>query len=172
MQPEVPGLREYAKALQRVEPSAALNARIEALIERSAAKHPWRESVFERPLFAVAAAVAGALILATYAVAFLIPSESRETSTLAARNQEAAPPLVIDSSTPPPWSPADTVPIDAVVLRVPTGLKGAGAAVPAVAADARELRFWVDVRVATDGSMRVVRVVPADITPIHESNHD
>jgi hypothetical protein len=144
----------YGHALLREQPSAALDDRIAGAIERWATPDRKRraQSVFETRLFAVAAALAVVLIGGAYA---LLVTEPRRPVSQVAATQTAA-------SATQEYSP-EVIPVQEVVLRVPTTLSGA-TAVPAVATTTDELRFWVDVRIASDGSMRVVRVVPVDPT--------
>lgn len=143
----------YASALRREQPSAALEGRIAGSIERWAAPDRKRraQSVFETRLFAIAAALALALIGGAYAL--LVAAPDRPAPQAAADAALSGASAVY---------PSDVVPLQEVVLRVPTTLSGGATAVPAVATTTDELRFWVDVRIASDGSMRVVRVVPVD----------
>jgi hypothetical protein len=143
------GTREYASTLARLEPTTTLDARIDSLIRDTArARRPARwQSVPDIRLLAAVAGIAGVLLFVTYAVAFLMPADREGTVP------PPAPSLVAGY--------ADAVPVDAIVMRVPTGFSAT--AVPAVASDTSELRYWVDVRIASDGSMRVVRVIPAEM---------
>jgi hypothetical protein len=141
----------YARALRRERLPAALDERIAGSIERWAAPERKRraQSVFETRLFAIAAVLATVLIGGAYALLVAAPERGAPrvaAGDIASRALVAYP---------------EVVPLQEVVLRVPTTLSGA-AAVPAVATTTDELRFWVDVRIASDGSMRVVRVVPVD----------
>ncbi len=142
----------YARALRREQPTAALDERIAGSIERWAAPNRKRraQSVFETRLFAIAAALAAILIGGAYAL--LVAAPERPAPQVAANETASHFPMAY---------PPEVIPVQEVVLRVPTTLSGA-TAVPAVATTTDELRFWVDVRIASDGSMRVVRVVPVD----------
>jgi hypothetical protein len=147
-------LGAYAQALRREPLSPALDARVARAIERWAAPDRRRraQSIFETRLFAVAAALALVSIGGAYAWLRTVPDR-------APRDVAATETLLNAPASYPP----DVVPVQEVVLRVPTTLAGGVAtAIPAVATTADELRFWVDVRIASDGSMRVVRVVPVD----------
>jgi hypothetical protein len=143
----------YARALRREQPSAALDSRIAGSIERWAAPDRKRraQSIFETRLFAIAAGLALLLIGAAYVL--LVAAPDRSVPRLATTETVSGASAVY---------PPDVVPLQEVVLRVPTTLSGGATAVPAVATTTDELRFWVDVRLASDGSMRVVRVVPVD----------
>jgi hypothetical protein len=142
----------YARALRREQPSAALDERIGRSIERRAAPDRKRraQSVFETRLFAIAAALALLSIGGAYALLVAAPDRL---------GPQAANEIV---ASPSAAYPPDIVPLQEVVLRVPTTISGGATAVPAVATTTDELRFWVDVRIASDGSMRVVRVMPVD----------
>ena len=153
MRAELSGaLGAYSRVLRRERPSPALDARVASSIDRWAAPDRRRRAqwIFETRLLALAAGVAVVLIGAAFAWLRAVPDG-------------ATPPLAASETLNAPMTyPADVVPVQEVVLRVPTTLSGGATAVPAVATTADELRFWVDVRIASDGSMRVVRVVPVD----------
>ena len=143
----------YTRALQREQPSAALDQRIAGSIERWAAPDRRRraQSVFETRLFAIAAALALLLIGGAYAL--LVVAPDRPAPQVTAYETVSSPSVAY---------PPDVFPLQEVVLRVPTTLSSGATAAPAVATTTDELRFWVDVRIASDGSMRVVRVVAVD----------
>jgi hypothetical protein len=143
----------YARALEREQPSAALDSRIAASIDRWAAPDRKRraQSILESRLFAIAVGLALLLIGAAYVL--LVAAPDRRAPQVAANETVSSASAVY---------PPDVVPLQEIVLRVPTTLSGGATAAPAVATTTDELRFWVDVRLASDGSMRVVRVVPVD----------
>jgi hypothetical protein len=144
---------DYARALRSERPSSALDQRVSGAIGRWAAPDRKRRahSRFETRLFAIAAGVA--LVMIGGAYAWLVAAPDRPAPQVTANDTI---PRSLAAVSP------DVVPLQEVVLRVPTTFAGGATAFPAVATTTDELRYWVDVRIASDGSMRVVRVVPVD----------
>ncbi len=154
-------LDDYAESLRAEVPSAELDARMEATIAQWASEHR-RHSVLRRPMAWVVAAAAMAVIASGIA--------------LLAIEEQDAPPAV--ASTPPPPNPelsartavsplatgsqVSLFPADGAVFRVKANL--AAAMMPASAGEPAngERQYWVDVRIANDGTMRIVQVLPAE----------
>lgn len=154
-------LDDYAESLRAEVPSAELDARMEATIAQWASEHR-RHSVLRRPMAWVVAAAAIAVIASGIA--------------LLAIEEQDAPPAV--ASTPPPPNPelsartavsplatgsqVSLFPADGAVFRVKANL--AAAMMPASAGEPAngERQYWVDVRIANDGTMRIVQVLPAE----------
>jgi hypothetical protein len=61
-----------------------------------------------------------------------------------------------------PAGPYSLYPTDAAVFRVRTRLDAETPRLSAASGTSGEQQFWVDVRVANDGSMRIVQIVPAE----------
>jgi hypothetical protein len=168
-------LGAYSRALRRVRPSAALDERLAAAIrEHAGVRHvrpPWR-----RPLPWVVA-VASVAVIATGIALLLVRAtpveKAMQASHASGAATEAAVVTLADAPVIAPTAAAlarhDTGdrlaipssqyslwPTEAAVFRVKANLGGGSEAVPG------ERQYWVDVRVANDGSMRIVRVLPAN----------
>jgi hypothetical protein len=165
-----PALAAIAARLRRVSPSANLDASMEVLIDHVVA--PEARSTggnWTRYVIAAGVAVLTVLGLAIVSIAVWV--------TIAGDGEQLASPagpaadsqrLVLD---PAPHAGGHDLglvvadgayslwPTEAAVFRVRTSFD---AVVPAGDAARNERQFWVDVRVANDGSMRIVRIVPAE----------
>jgi hypothetical protein len=140
-------LGAYSRSLREVQPSASLDARVAASIQQHArVRHAgplWR-----RPLpWAIAAA--SACVIATGIALLVVRSAPNVQPTQpAAARYAAGDQVALPSSQYSLW------PTEAAVFRVKASLDAAPAA--------GERQYWVDVRVGNDGSMRIVRVIPAN----------
>jgi hypothetical protein len=181
-------LGAYSRSLRQVQPSAALDARLVASIQEHAGVRQvlpaWR-----RPLPWVIA-VASMAVIATGVALLLVratPPESAPSAQAIDRSDAQAAQAIKSVAVAPsaqatgePGAPANaptsTVsarndtgdrlaipsgqyslwPTEAAVFRVKASLGSAAQSVPG------ERQYWVDVRVANDGSMRIVRVLPAN----------
>ncbi len=174
----------YGASLRRRRPSARLDARIaEAIARHRSERHAlggWRKINARRIGPALAAGCAAIVMAAS--MLWLGRSVQREaapeevagaleSTELASAPQAygvepsapAAEPAVTDDDALAvvPTGQYSLWPTDAAVFRVRTDLntlRAVSAALPA----GGERQYWVDVRVANDGSMRIVRVVPVD----------
>jgi hypothetical protein len=158
-------LGAYSRALRQVQPSGALDARLAASIRAHAGVRQVRPA-WRRPLPWVVA-VASVAVIAT-GIALLLPRTVAPESALSAEataeagasanapnsalpvHDDAGDRLAIPSGQYSLW------PTESAVFRVKASLGGAAQSVPG------ERQYWVDVRVANDGSMRIVRVLPAN----------
>jgi hypothetical protein len=134
-------LAELREELQSLEPSLRLNWRVEQTLHTWAARRASRPWASPRRWVAVAATLA-AVVTAGWA----LHRPDRGASSARGVGAEA--------------TPARTA--DAEVMRVRASL-GATARAPQVAAwPATGQRYWIDLGVSSDGSVHVVRVMPAD----------
>lgn len=172
-------LGAYSRALRQVQPSAALDGRLAASIREHAGVRHVRP-VWRRPLPWLVAA-ASVAVIAT-GIALLLVRATPLENTAQASDTSGAPadaPMFAPADAPTVAStraPAGTGaarndtgdrlaisssqyslwPTEAAVFRVKANLGGDTESVPG------ERQYWVDVRVANDGSMRIVRVLPAN----------
>ena len=163
LHPEVAALAEsYARDLARCIPSQGLDARIDRLVAaprrefpRAPVRTPLRGATRPRgaPRWVrwAAAACVGALAVAAGVIIGL-------------RVERAGGPAVAASSREPAWPPPDFSmwPTDSVALKIPAEFSSHGTLV-AVDGKSRSAgtRYWVDVVVSNDGTVRIENVVPA-----------
>jgi hypothetical protein len=169
-------LGAYSRSLRQVQPSAALDARLAASIQEHAGVRAVRPA-WRRPLPWVIA-VASVAVIATGVALLLVratPPESAPSAQVSTRPGASSGQAIDDSGSAPvepvgvasahndtgdrltiPSSQYSLWPTEAAVFRVKASLGGAAESVPG------ERQYWVDVRVANDGSMRIVRVLPAN----------
>jgi hypothetical protein len=158
-------LGAYSRSLRQMQPSAALDARLAASIQEHAGVRQVRRPLWQRPMPWVAA-IASVAVIAT-GVALLLMRATPQQS--AAQAQASDTPVSTDAPAGVASAPKDTGdrlaipsrqyslwPTEAAVFRVKASLGGGAESVPG------ERQYWVDVRVANDGSMRIVRVLPAN----------
>jgi len=159
--PQVASLADaYARDLARCVPSPRLDARIERLVAApptffhgrhrpAPAPAPTRANHWGRWMAAACVgmlAVAGGVIIGVRV------------------ERAAAPPLAAATSRDHPWPPPDFSmwPTDSVALKIPAEVSSHGTLV-AVNGKTRSAgtRYWVDVVVSNDGTVRIENVVPA-----------
>jgi hypothetical protein len=141
-------LGTYARSLRDIQPSAALDARLAASIQQYARVRHARP-IWLRPLpWAIAAA--SVAVIATGVTLLLVRKTPEPVLPVAA----VVPPSVTGDQIALPSSQYSLWPTQGAVFRVKASLDTAPAA--------GERQYWVDVRVANDGSMRIVRVIPAN----------
>ena len=138
-------LGAYARSLRDVQPSAALDARIAASIQEHGGVRR-RRPIWRRPLPWVVAAASVAVIAAGSALLLMRAAPERAVSIPM--------PSAFGDQVALPSSQYSLWPTEAAVFRVKASFGTAPAA--------GERQYWVDVRVANDGSMRIVRVIPAN----------
>jgi hypothetical protein len=166
-----PLLRQYARDLAHIVPSAELDARIGALVAgwpRQLARESAKESAsVRRPAHGLwkYAAAAGFATLAI-GLGVFIGMRLEHARELSAANQAAA----HDAE----WPPADLTmwPTDSVSFKIPAEYSAQGTLV-AVDPHSKNTtaRYWIDVVVSNDGTFRIERIVPAD--PMHkQGGHD
>jgi hypothetical protein len=159
-------LKAYARELADTEPSTSLDARIEQLVAAEfrtpahGASRYWRDRRVARWAAAACFVLVGVSLSVTLGVAIGV---RLERGSAAPRSTDASVPR--DDAWPPPefsmW------PTDSVALQIPVEYAPDGSL---VAVDSRRdvsgARYWVDVIVSNDGTVRIERVVPA--APIHD----
>ena len=157
-------LDDYAENLRAKVPSADLDARMEATIAQWASERRVH-GILHRPLVWVAAAACVAVIAG--GIALLAIGERGD-------EPDAADALAVTPSAPLPELSARTAvsplatgsqvslfPAEGAVFRVKASL--ASAVVPTSGQRANgERQYWVDVRIANDGTMRIMQVLPAE----------
>ena len=156
-------LDPYAQALRGLEPSADLDSRMETAIaawaEQSAARRLWR-----RPLPWVVAAASVAVVAG--GIALLM---SRD-----AQRGDSASQLVTDATDVPRAAELNYArlsslaagqvslyPTESAIFRVKASFASA-VSYPHTDESQGERQYWVDVRIANDGTMRIVQVIPAE----------
>jgi hypothetical protein len=149
----------YAQALRSLQPSAELDRRVDAAIDAWAARSGSR-SLWKRPLAWVAAAASIAVI--SGGVALLVTRDRAGTEGLSAAASRL-PGLQIERMGVPALAAGQVSqwPAEAAIFRVKASfVPTAGFAPPSDPAGERQ--YWVDVRIANDGTMRIMQVVPAE----------
>jgi len=151
MHPQVAALLEhFRRELRDTEPSDDLDARIDRLVAGHGQKNPARRPASVRHIYFWANA-AGLAVLAIAAGIFI--GMRLERSAPAARLAQQATTLPADFSL---W------PSDSVALQTPAEYSPQGTLVavdPRVHSTGK--RYWIDVVVSNDGTVRIDRIVPA-----------
>jgi hypothetical protein len=153
--PQVASLADaYARDLARCLPSRDLDARIGRLVAAPRADfHPSSRRSRAAPRWArwAAAACVGTLAVAAGVI-------------IGVRVERATPVLAGATPRDPPWPPLDFSmwPTDSVALKIPAEVSAHGTL---VAVDGKAhgtgTRYWVDVVVSNDGTVRIENVIPA-----------
>jgi hypothetical protein len=164
LHPQVePLAREYARELGEISPSRNLDARIDRLVaahgeEISTSRAPRPRVVsFQIPRWAAAAALSLLAIGGGVMLGMRLERGASEHVTFLGSSPETAWPAPEMSM----W------PIDSVALKIPAVYAADGTLV-AVDDAARQTsaRYWVDIVVSNDGTVRIQNVVPAGtVTP-------
>jgi hypothetical protein len=151
MHPQVSALLErYRRDLRDTEPSDALDARISRLVAARREDFPRRRPLLRRVAFWAAAA--GLAILAIATGIFIGMRLERGAPAAHLAQQEAA--LPADFSL---W------PADSVSLQIPAEYSAQGTLVAVEpGAHSTGKRYWIDVVVSNDGTVRIDRIVPAE----------
>jgi hypothetical protein len=147
----IQGREAYRRMLRRLDTSPALDQRMMAAIAGHVSERPQKRWLWPAA-FAAAASVAVVAITLLLARTGAPPVGIEEATAV-------QPPL--RSPSVPDWRTAQLSPwpVDAAVVRV----RGTLATQPA------ELQYWIDLRLASDGSMRIVRVIP--VQPSESGTH-
>ena len=157
-------LDDYAESLRAQAPSAELNARMEATIAQWASERR-AHSILRRPLAWVIAAasvavIAGGIVLLAVGER---GGEPDSADALAVPPSAPLPALSARTAVSPlaNGSQVSLFPADGAVFRVKANL--ASAVVPTSGQMTNgERQYWVDVRIANDGTMRIMQVLPAE----------
>ena len=158
-------LDDYSENLRAQAPSAELDARMEATIAQWASEHR-KHGLLRRPLAWVVAAASIAVIAG--GIALLAIEDSGESAgapdALAVAPTSSRPELSASTAVSPlaTGSQVSLFPAEGAVFRVKANL--ASAVMPTSASDPAngERQYWVDVRIANDGTMRIMQVLPAE----------
>jgi hypothetical protein len=170
-----PIAREYARELGEVFPSKDLDARIDRLVaahgKETFSPRASRLHVdsYRIPRWAAAAALALVAIAAGVLIGVTLERGASEHVTVLAASG------VRGSDAEAAWPPPGMAmwPTDSVALKVPAVYAADGTLV-AVDESARETsaRYWVDIVVSNDGTVRIQNVVPAGVVnPTGKQEH-
>ena len=149
-------MRHFSRELAQISPSDDLDARIGALV---AGNQPARQIIPARrshrlPRWAAAAGVAAfAIVLGVFMGVKLERSAQRQAAAADSTHESA-------------WPPADFSmwPADSVALQIPAEYSSSGTLVAVdPKAKATGKRYWIDVIVSNDGTLRIEKVVPAEL---------
>jgi hypothetical protein len=147
-------MKNYARDLGHAAPSTSLDARIEQLVAAAAhISRPRRRQWRRRVTWAAAACFAAVAISAGVLIGMRL-ERARDLAPLA---HDTAPPVSLASADLAMW------PSDSVALTIPAEYSPQGTLV-AVNPKAKSMgkRYWIDVVVSNDGTMRIERIVPAE----------
>ncbi|HEX6637081.1 MAG TPA: hypothetical protein VF033_05450 [Steroidobacteraceae bacterium] len=159
-------VKKYARDLGHITPSDSLDARIDELvaappdISSPAARRRW-----QRPLAWAAAACLAVLAISAGIIIGMRLERANGVATVGSLAREAAQQVA--------WAPADLGmwPSDSVALTIPAEYSPQGTLV-AVKPNAKSngKRYWIDVVVSNDGTVRIERIVPAE-SPAKPGQH-
>jgi len=161
-------LRLYRDTLREERPSPQLDTRIEAAITQHVSRRApsrrapsrWRVAAWSAAA-SLAAIAAGVLALRPWSAATIeeISSEPASVPTAAAGTPVVNDPVVNAAAVDMPWHAADLSPwpVDAAIVRVRGSLATDSAR---MSGNVPRRQYWVDVRLTSDGSMRIVGVEP------------
>ena len=149
-------LDPYAQALRGLERSPALDSRMDAAIAAWAQQSTGRR-LLRRPLPWLVAAASVAVI--TGGIALLVSRDAKRPEV------ESAVPMVSEARvarmSPLAAGQMSLYPAESAIFRVKASFAST-VSVPETGEVAGERQYWVDVRIASDGTMRIVQVLPAD----------
>jgi len=173
----VRALDPYAQALRGLEPTAALNGRVETAIaawaEQSAARRLWRRPLPWAVAVASVAVIAGGIALlmsrdatgggdASTSQLVTLPIEAPGPPGLArVSSLPRASDLSYARLSPLAAGQVSLYPAESAIFRVKASFASA-VSVPHSNEPQGERQYWVDVRIANDGTMRIVQVIPAE----------
>lgn len=153
-------LESYAAALGEIKPSPELEARMQAAIQRETTSRP-RQTQRRRWGWALAASI---LILLSVSVIVQLQTQRVEVARQRALAERMLAQTVArlrqnemsNAAMVFPAGAASLWPTQGTVFRVRSTLNGLDL----------EQQYWIDVRLANDGSMRIVRILAADGTEL------
>lgn len=156
-------MKKHARELAQITPSDSLDARIGRMVAASPkefASGPSPSRPVRRGHRPLAWAAAAALAVLAIGAGILIGVRLERASSVAAVNSMAR-----EAARQAAWAPEDLGmwPSDSVALTIPAEYSAQGTLV-AVKPDAatRGQRYWIDVVVSNDGTVRIERIVPAE----------
>ena len=152
-------LDRYSQALRSLQPTADLDRRVEDAIETWAARNG-TPRLWRRPLTWVAAAASIAVI--SGGVALLAMRDRGGTDGVSAAAARL-PGLQIERMGVPALAVGQVSqwPAEAAIFRVTASFVSTAGLMPP-GEQGGERQYWVDVRIANDGTMRIMQVLPAD----------
>ncbi len=152
-------LDRYSQALRSLQPSTELDRRVAEVIETWAARNG-TPRLWKRPLTWVAAAASIAVI--SGGVALLAMRDRAGTEGVSAAVARL-PGLQIERMGVPALAASQVSqwPAEAAIFRVKASFLPTSGFIPPGEQDG-ERQYWVDVRIANDGTMRIMQVLPAD----------
>ncbi len=152
-------MKKYARDLGQITPSDSLDARIDQLVAVPPGNlsRPPTVRRWDRPF---AWAAAASLAVLAISAGILIGMRLERSSNVAAVNS-----LAREAAQQVAWAPEDLGmwPSDSVALTIPAEYSPEGTLV-AVKPNAKSTgkRYWIDVVVSNDGTVRIERIVPAE----------
>lgn len=171
LHPHIAGLmKRYARDLAEIAPSDSLDARIDRLVATMppAVTSRARPRPARRALRPWTWAAAASLAVVAIGAGVLIGMRLERTDKMAAMDS-----LARDAAQQVTWAPEDLGmwPSDSVALTIPAEYSPQGTLV-AVKPDAKSTgrRYWIDVVVSNDGTVRIERIVPAEAH--QQADHD
>lgn len=184
-------LDDFAESLRAEAPSAELDARMEAAIAEWAGEHR-KQGLLRRPMAWVVAAASIAVVAAGIALLVIeerpggaqvanvtaddVSASDGRASELSASERAAhqrrsalpelsVPPELSARTAVSPLATGSQVslfPAEGAVFRVKANLAAAMMPTSAGQPENGERQYWVDVRIANDGTMRIMQVLPAE----------
>jgi hypothetical protein len=153
-------LDRYSQALRSLQPSAELDGRIDEVIDAWAARNG-SPRLWKRPLTWVAAAASIAVISGGVA---LLATRNRAGTDGVSAAAARLPGLQIERMGVPALAASQVSqwPAEAAIFRVKASFLPTSGFLPPGEQDNGERQYWVDVRIANDGTMRIMQVLPAD----------
>jgi hypothetical protein len=157
-------MKKYARDLGQIAPSDSLDARIDRLVAACpATARPRPVRRWQRPF---AWAAAACLAMVAISAGIVIGMRLERSGSVAAVTS-----LARDAAQQVAWAPQDLAmwPSDSVALTIPAEYSSKGTLV-AVNPNAKSTgkRYWIDVVVSNDGTVRIDRIVPADGAVQHQ----
>ena len=158
-------MKKYARDLGHITPSDSLDARIDRLVAApavigSSASHHRAKRRWRRPF---AWAVAASLAVLAISAGIVIGVRLERSSKVAAVDL-----LAREAAQQVAWAPEDLGmwPSDSVALTIPAEYSPQGTLVAVKPNDkSNGQRYWIDVVVSNDGTVRIERIVPAEVAP-------
>ncbi|HEX6638351.1 MAG TPA: hypothetical protein VF033_11905 [Steroidobacteraceae bacterium] len=171
LHPHIAGLaRKYGRDLAQITPSDSLDARIGQLVAASASGKPPAPPRVRRWRRPIAWAAAASLAVLAISAGIIIGMRLERASKLAAVDS-----LAREAAQQVAWSPEDLGmwPSDSVALTIPAEYSAQGTLV-AVKPNAKSTgkRYWIDVVVSNDGTVRIERIVPAEGATSSQADKD
>lgn len=154
-------LETYAAALDELRPSPQLQARMQSAIAGELARRP-RQARLHRWGWMLAATIvlAATATLGVQVLQMRTELAAQSAAAAAARQEAARNAQMLDQPRIFPSGAVSLWPTQGTVFRVRSTLAGMGS----------EQQYWVDVRLANDGSMRIERIFAADGTELFTRN--